>query len=148
MTNTTPVRYLVRADMPFRGGVQSVLCADGTVAYTGGLSVEAYEIERGYKVRVVDDAELDTMIAAYVASLVTDATEETEEQYDYALDVLPPSRFCTHRGVEMFHICERITYDLVSWHARLGRRYFTFNDRATLSRDDVAAKVARAAGAA
>lgn len=138
------MQYLIKEGEPFRGYVQSVLKPDGTVAYTDGMTVAEYAAERG-PVRVIGDEELNSLIEECTVSLVTDPTEETEEQFWYALEVLPPCRWRTVRGIEMFHISERITLDLVSWHARIGGRYFTFNDRAGANMDDLAAKVAGAA---
>lgn len=139
------MKFVIRSDEPFRGSVQSVLTPEGKVAYTEGLTVEEYAKDRGFPVRVVDEPELDAMIAAYIDSRVTDPVEETKEQFWEALECLPPSRWHHVRGVELFHICERITADLVSWHAKLNGRFYTFNDRAGAKSDDLAAKVAAAA---
>lgn len=147
MTTIAPnsiTHWLIRADQPFRCA-QSFLLPDGTVAYTNGMTPEAYAADRGFPVRVITDAELDEMEEARLASLVTEPTEETEEQFNYALEVLPPSKFGTVRGVLMFHICERITGDLVSWHGKINGRCFTCNDRSHIDREALAAKFARAA---
>ena len=58
----------------------------------------------------------------------TEPKEITEEQYDYALNVLPPCRFGNNRGIECFHISERITGELVDWYFMAGDRYFTCVD--------------------
>ncbi len=138
-----PMRWIVRTDEPFRCA-QSFLLDDGTIAYTKGLTVETYAADRGFPIRVVDDAELDALQAARLAGMVTAAAEETEDQYFYALEVLPPSKWRTARGVESFHVCERITGDLVSWHAQCGGRFFTFTDHDNLTAEQVAEKVAAA----
>lgn len=133
--------YVIRADEPFAGSVQSVILPDGTVAYSGGLTPDAYAEARGFPVKIVNGEELDGLVSAHVASMVTDATEETEKQFMDALSVLPPARWTTYQGVEAFHVSEAITYDLVEWHCRIGDRYFVFNDRATLPPDHIARKV-------
>ena len=136
------MQYIVRTDTPFVGNIQSYLLENGTVAYTDGLTPHQYEAERGFPIRAVDDDELDAMMNAYVNSLITGPVEETEADFDYALNVLPPSRWRVVRGVEMFHIVERVTHNLVSWHCKAGDRFFSFNDRADADMERLAAKVA------
>ncbi|NCA72567.1 MAG: hypothetical protein EOM91_21410, partial [Sphingobacteriia bacterium] len=121
-------RYIIRTDEPFRGSVQSLLSPDGTVEWSGGLTVEQYIEERGFPVRVVDRAELEALIADYEAGQVTEPESITEDQWTYALGVLPPSRWGLYAGVELFHICERISGELVSWYAHLNGRYWSFVD--------------------
>src|SRR5262249_39726746 len=118
------MQFLIVTSEPFRGIAQSVLTPDGRVAWSGekggaDLTVEEYQARHPHKTfRVVTSEEMETLERAYIDSLVTEPQEITQERYDYALDVLPPSRFRTVRGVQMFHICERITADLVSWFGR------------------------------
>jgi hypothetical protein len=141
------MQYVLRADEPFKGYVQSVLRPDGTVAYSDGLTLEEYAEAKGFPIRVIDDAELDALIADHTASLVTEPTPESLEAWEYALNVLPPCRWRTVGGVELFHISERLTHDLVSWHGRIGDRCFAFTDRAGADMTALAEKVARAAKA-
>lgn len=137
------MKYLLRTDEPFRGHVQSVLKPDGTVAYTDGLTVEQYQAARGFPVRVIEDEELDALIEAHTASLITEPREITEEEWHDALNVLPPCRWRTVSGVELFHISERLTADLVAWYARIGDRFVTFTDRAGANMQTLAEKAAR-----
>lgn len=126
------MKFVLRTDKPFRGNAQSVLTDDGLVAWSGGLTPAEYERERGYKIRIVDEDEMAELIRVYVDGQVTPWTPETHEAWDYALEVLPPSRYGTRHGVLLFHICERITHDLVAWHARTpDGRCFTRNARST-----------------
>lgn len=138
-------QYIVRTDQPFNGTTQSLLLEDGTVAYTGGLTLEAYQAERGYPVRVLDRAELEQMLADYEAGCVTEPEEETEEQWWYALEVLPPCRWGHTAGVELFHVSERLFGDLVHWHAAYRGRWWTFVDQARRDPAELAAKVKAAA---
>jgi hypothetical protein len=136
-------QYVLRADVPFQGHVQSVLMPDGTVAYTDGLTPEQYAAERGFPVAIIGDDQLDALVKTYVDGLVTDPRQITEEEWWDALNVLPPCRWRTVGGVELFHISERVTHDLVSWYARVGDRYVTFNDRAGANMERLAEKAAR-----
>ncbi len=137
-------RYIIRADRAFLGSVQSILLPDGTVEWSGGLTLEQYVEERGFPVRVVDRSELETMIADYEAGQVTEPESITEDQWTYALGVLPPSRWGHYAGVELFHISERLSGELVSWYAHLNGRYWSFVDLSTARPEDLARKVAEA----
>ena len=146
LSPTTPFTkgYILRTDRPFRGIAESLLLDDGTVAWSGGLTPDQYAKERGFPVEVVDNSEFGRRHKAYIESLVTAPRAETRTEFDYALGVLPPARWRNAGDVEMFHVSERIVSDLVSWHARIGDRCFTFDDHSSKSHDDVAA-AARAA---
>ena len=136
--------YVLRAGEPYRGHVQSIIDKNGKVAWSGGLSPEEYAREHGFEIRIIGEAELRALDDAHVASLVTAPYEETEDQWEYALNVLPPSRWTDYRGVNMFHICERVTHDLVAWHCRFSGKFYTFNDRADAPKEAIAAKVVTA----
>lgn len=135
------IRYLLEADKPYSGSVQSILLEDGTVAYSDGLTVEQYEQDRGVKLRIIDEDELMELERAYIDSRVTEPKPVTEEKWWDALEVLPPCRWKTVKGVELFHISERITADLVDWYARVGDRYFHFTDRSGRPMEELADKV-------
>lgn len=134
-------QYIIKTDAPFAGYVQSALCEDGSVMYTEYASFEAYCEANGPNHRLIDDEELDGLIAAHLESLITEPKEETEEQFSDALDVLPPCRWHSHMGVNMFHISERLTYSLVEWHARLDGKYYRFTDHDYATSDHLAEKV-------
>lgn len=140
-------QWLVRADQPFNGGTQSFLLPNGTIAYTDGLTPEQYASERGFPVRAISDAELDALTDRWMAGQITDPVEEDSEAFWYALEVLPPCRWHTRRGVELFHISERISHDLVNWHARVGDRYFTMVHHDGADSDVLADAVNHAASA-
>ena len=139
------MKYLIREGEPFTGSIQSILWDDGIVAYTDGLSLSEYEAERGLKLKAISEAEWEALTKTYLEGLITAPVEETPEAFDYALCVLPPCRWQRVRGVEIFHLSERLTHDLVHWHAKLNGRCYTFTDRETLAPETVATKVAEAA---
>lgn len=133
--------WLIRTDVPFTN-VQSVMLEDGTVGWTDGWTPEQYAAERGFPVKVISDAELDALLETRLRSLITEPTEESEKDFWYALEVLPPCRWGRVKGVEMFHISERIEGNIVAWHAQLGGRYATCNDSAGVDREALADKFA------
>jgi hypothetical protein len=135
------MKWIIRTDEPFRGHCQSFLTEDGFVAYTDRQTVEQYEAERGFKVRVIDDQEFDQMLAEHSKTLKTEPKEISEDDWYEALECLPPSRWHTHRGVNLFHVCEAITLNLVNWYARIDGRFYHFVDEAQTSSETLAAKV-------
>lgn len=56
-TSRPATLWVVRTDAPFKGCAESVLRPDGTVAYSRGLTPDQYASERGFEVKIVDDAE-------------------------------------------------------------------------------------------
>ena len=123
------MQWLIRTDEPFRGHCQSVVNPDGTIAYTDGLTVDTYEAANGFPVRVIGDDEFNKLIDEFVAGMISDPVEITKERFWEMLEILPPCRWSKHRAMEMFHVSERLTHNLVSWFARLGDRYFECVDR-------------------
>lgn len=144
LSTTRNLRWVIRTDEPFRGHTQSFLMPDGTVAYTQGQTPEEYAAERGYEIKIVSDAELDAMLKTFHDSMCNAPEVETEDAYFDALNVLPPMRWKVVKGVEMFHVSESITADLVHWHAKIGERFFTFIDSMGARLEDLADKVALA----
>ena len=80
--------------------------------------------------------------AAAAAKFKRDITEIDEAKYLYALEVLPPVGWTTHRAVESFRMSERTWGSLTNIYARLGERYFVLTDDITLPAADIAARVA------
>ena len=133
--------YILRADEPFRGHCQSVLLEDGTVAYSNGLTLEQYQADRGFPVRLIDDAELNRLTEWFINEHITMPISIPESRFDQMLNVLPPSRWHNCRGFEVFHVCERITHNLVAWFAHRNGKYWEFVDRSDVSDERLVAKL-------
>lgn len=138
-------RYLIRTDSGFCGYPQSALKADGTVGWSGGADLDSYLAASPHPLRLVTPKEAEKAAIAWSESHITEPREEDDSAWDYALGVLPPCRWRTVRGVELFHVSEPLAFDLVEWHGRIGSRCFVFRDRAGADLEALAAKVARAA---
>ena len=54
-----------------------------------------------------------------------EVTETTEEQFNEMLNVLPPLKWCTIAGVEMFCMREMYTGTYTNQYARIGDKYYT-----------------------
>lgn len=50
--------------------------------------------------------------------------EITKEEWEYALNVLPPLKWCTINGVEMFCMSEMYTGTYTTQYARVGEKYY------------------------
>lgn len=92
---------------------------------------------------VVSRVEDEVLI--FDAYVKTEPALETEEEYWEALECMPPARFQHTNGVEMFHICEHLTDNLVNWHAAYDGKYFQFNDQANANSAALADRVRNAA---
>lgn len=138
------MKFVIRTDIPFPGYAQSVLKEDGTVAWSDGMTLEQYAVARGFPVRVVDEDEMRTLVEEHADSRITAPEPITAEQWEDMLNVLPPSRWHRHDGVEMFHVSERITHDLVNWFAKVGDRHFGWVGRSGTDSATLAAAVSAA----
>ena len=67
--------------------------------------------------------------------------EITEEKWWDALEVLPPEKWQTVAGVEIFRMMEYTTGDITSHYARIGDRYFSRNLPISTKYRDIAAEV-------
>lgn len=143
MTNFT--HYLISD--PFPGHIHTLYDpARDRVAYDDrGLTLEEYKLERPeLNLRTVDETELGAIWKAYKASLVTEPEPIDVELWEDLLNVLPPCRWQTVQGVDLFHISERLTDDLVTWVARIGDRRFQFVDFEGRPAEELACKVLEA----
>lgn len=135
------MQYIIRKDEPFQGHVQSIVNPDGTIAYCAGLTLETYEAERGFPIRVIDDAELDQLTAEHLRGLVSDPAPITQERFWEMLEVLPPCHWHNAGGFEVFHVSERLTHNLVSWFAHRGDSYWEFTDHDNITDTDLVTKL-------
>jgi len=150
MLSANAEKYIVAADVPvsqYHSVISSVyLDADGVerVAYSGyllrdgggDLTVSEYLAEKArihpdVKLTVVDDAGLEARHQAYIDHAKHDEKEITQDDWFWKLECLPPCQWKMVGGVELFHMSERICFNLVSWLGRIGDQYFELVDLAT-----------------
>lgn len=129
---------------PFMGYVQSAYdpVAD-EVWLSGGMTLAAYCEDRGENFAVIDDDRLTELHNAHEEAQITQPIAISVEDWDRALGDLPPQRWVTHRGVEMFHMQEHQSGSLVDWFCRIGPGYCRFVDRCNASREHIAMKAAQ-----
>lgn len=138
------MQYIIEADKPYPGHVLSVLCDNGTVAYSEGLTLAQYEQEHGIKTRLLSEAELFTLCAEYENGLKTAPAQISEARYWEMLEILPPCRWHTAGGFEIFHVSEHLTGDLVSWFAHRTGTYWEWTDSCRISSHDIGLKLRKA----
>ena len=91
--------------------------------------------------------EFEVILSDYDKKRLIDppAKEVDESRYWDMLYVLPPCRWHHCRGIELFHLSERITGNIVSWIAGLNGKYYEFAHYENASDEELAAKVLEAA---
>lgn len=82
-----------------------------------------------------------THVSQYV---VTDPKPITAARFFEMLEVLPPARWYRGDHIEWFHVIEFLTGDLVAWYARIGERYYEFNDTYKLTKEALIDKIVKA----
>ena len=128
ITADMKLRYIIDADKPYLGYTHSILLPDDTVAYTEGLKLDQYALERGFTPKVISGSELDELIKIHMESLRVSPKVIDKTRYWEMLEVLPPCRWTMAGMWEVFHVSERLTGHLVSWFAsgRLNGQEFYF----------------------
>ena len=90
--------------------------------------------------RMIDDAQTRVYCRAPV--------EESREQFDDMLNVLPPAKWqrCSATDSEAFFVPEPLCADIYGWHVRIGERYWCLNRSGTRTPDSIISEVATATG--
>jgi len=112
----------------YHGFAKSAL-KDGVCPYTGKTAAD-YEAEG---CTIVSEAEFDRIAAEYERSLTDDWKEITEEQYEDALNVLPPLQW--YGGG--FFCMEAYFSTLHSFYQEVDGKYFTSLQSVTTPRADI-----------
>lgn len=107
-----------------------------------GLSVYAQETEDQLRQRYPDAQRmtLDDAVLAKENALISAPVEITEAQFINALEVLPPNQWRNLGVEESFKMCEHLSGAITTIYARLGTRYFSFNDRFNMPHTQIIAK--------
>lgn len=115
ITADMKLRWIIEDGKPFNGTTHSILLPDNTVAYTDGMTLEQYELERGFKPKVISDAELNRLMRIHEEDQITKPKRITKARYWDMLEILPPCRWHMAGTWEVFHVSERLSGHLVSW---------------------------------
>ncbi len=85
--------------------------------------------------------EFDEIAAEIESLLKTVPVEISEERYNDMLEVLPPEDWQRTGYGDSFKLCERTSGRITSIFARVGTRYFSFNDLYNLPHATIMTKV-------
>ena len=137
MAGTDVPKYKARWDLLFvapgkdyaQDGVKEHLETGELFGMYSGDTVEEMKERTG---AVLVDA--DKFVVESEKAMTTDPEEITEEQYQYALEVLPPYGWEHRPFQESFYMSEFYSGDVTTFYVRLGKRYFSF--RAPLGAGD------------
>ena len=91
--------------------------------------------------------ELAPILKAFDDELLTPWQEITDQLWDDALNVLPPEKWETVDGVNIFRMMEYYTGNITAHYARTGGRYFTTLRRTSTPYAEIAAEVRAKAAA-
>lgn len=120
------------------GRPQSIdgVCTDEAGAIYGLYSGQSLaDLNRRYpgaKVTAIDE-----YTQAHDAALITAPRPISAEDYQQALEVLPPLDWVRRGDFECFKFVERYSGSITNLYARLGNRYWTFIDRDDLTPDQI-----------
>lgn len=107
-----------------------------------GLTQYAAETEEQIRLRYPDARRMtfDDAILSKENALIDAPMEITEDQFIEALEVLPPNQWRTVGNEESFKMSEHLSGGITRIYARIGERFFSFNDRFTLPHKQIIAK--------
>ena len=148
------VLYLVESVTNFSGSITSSVSRTEAGTFVdfsgslhnnneGNLTLEEYRDRVNPSIKLVSEKGVGKLLTKYNNSLVTEPKEITEDEFFDALECMPPSKWGRVNGVELFHICERITGDMVSWFAKVNGQCFSFVDHAGIDKEFLAYKVGK-----
>ena len=94
-----------------------------------------------YQIMKLDDA-MPLIEAAQKAEYCGDWQEISEDEWYENLEVLPPEKWETVRGVNIFRMCEYLTGNITAHFAKLHGKFFTRNCSTRETYEEMAEQVA------
>ena len=115
------------------------------VAYSGALYetkdridmevAEYIKFKKGHEpnktLKVIDKAEYEKRINTYKAERLKEEEAIEKSDWWWFFECLPPCRWSNRSGVELFHMSERLSFDLVHWVGRIGDKHYKLVDKDT-----------------
>ena len=95
------------------------------INFINQLTFQEYNEKNGGNLKEVTEEELDELWKEYRNGLITEFSEIKEERYFDLLECLPPQRWHSCEGVEIFFISEAYTDDLHTCCGAYKGKYFT-----------------------
>lgn len=122
---------------------EAVLNSDGH--YIGRYSRETLEAIAARYGKAVAIGEWEDFVASKEAMMKSPPAEITEDDFNAALEVLPPDDYCEDSRGTSFKCCERLSGRITSIYACANGRHFSFNDVDSLTHRAIMDKVHAAA---
>ena len=122
--------YVLNPQTEYQGYAHDILYSTGNSITTNGKSRADYESE-GYQ--IMEEPEYMQMQNAYLDSLCNQWKEITEEQYENAMNILPPARW-QNGG---FFVPEALTGDVYDFYQELNGKYYTSLQRVFYKREAI-----------
>jgi hypothetical protein len=94
-----------------------------------------------YQILKLDDV-MPLIEASQIAKYCGDWVEITEEDWYEKLEVLPPEKWETVRGVNIFRMCEYLTGNITAHFAKLNGKFFARNCSTRETYEELAEQVA------
>jgi hypothetical protein len=118
---------------PFSGETYNALLSD--------LNAKREAGSPAFEIMPLDEA-IPLMEEAQRAKYCSDWQEITEEDWHEKLEVLPPEKWETVCGVDIFRMCEYLTGDITAHYAKLRGKFFTRNCSTSETYQELAEQVA------
>jgi hypothetical protein len=94
-----------------------------------------------FRIMPLEEA-MPLMVEAHKAKYCSDWKEITEDEWYENLEVLPPEKWETVRGVNIFRMSEYLTGNITAHFAKLNGKFFTRNCSTRETYEDLAEQVA------
>ena len=115
---------------------------NGFADYTDGKLAIDYVNELGPEFKILPFAQAVELIETEQEKLfINPWIEIKEDNFFENLEILPPEKWQTVKGVNMFRMCEYLTGNITAHYARIGKRYFTASRRTSSSYETLANEV-------
>lgn len=102
------MKYVINPD-DFKGSIETVINDNGTIGYSKCLTLEEYKKENSIDYNLIA-LEWDEFVEKYLKpfndSLCGEWKEITEEDWDYALNVLPPYKWHDFGNIYNVFFCQ------------------------------------------
>jgi len=129
-----PGRYIIEKNSNGRNCQSTTYTTkDGIerVSYTDGQKLEDY-LKENPELLVISGEEFDILRQVYINSLITKPAPCSKQHFYDMLECLPPCRWGSVAGSEVFHVSERLTANLVQWCVKKKNKYYSFTNDAAL----------------
>jgi hypothetical protein len=109
--------------------------------YTDGKTVAEYLKDKPKAVLMPFDQAVDEIRTVEDWRLIKPFKEISENEYEYALEVLPPQKWLDVNGVNIFRMSEYTTGNITAHYASYNGKYYSANRRTSVNYEDIAKEI-------